>query len=281
MKNRIEAKNLSAQLQYRAAGNPPSTLPHTAISNAFPGLEMDFRNVWKLILVGIELHEASNFVVRVEKDAPPDVQRLADGFRLMSVEGVDVTAPVRGPKQDGGTEIVPLPDAFGDTRMALEWSNALAAVVHEFSGKQVGCVFESLSEPGQTVELTLTLRPFFDEDELDGERVRRAVISRELAPPGALTQSLCSPWQNDYRECACFYWAATRPDYVNVEARPDGTSAGNNWMQKDRDESTPKLYLVDDWLDLGLVSYSDLFRHWERSLRFVTGGEDEPPPSEK
>ena len=286
MSKSIEAKNLSAQLQYRAAGNPPSTLPHTAISNAFPGLEMDFRNVWKLILVGIELHESSNLVVAVEKGAPAGARELVKGggYRLVTVEGVEVTVPVMGPKQDGGTENVSLPDnTFGDERMPLEWSNALAEVVHRFSGKQVRCVFESLAEKKKkkTVELSLTVRPFFDEGEVEGERVRRAVISKELAPPGALTQSLCSPWQNDYRECACFYWAAPRPAYVHVEARPDGTSAGNNWMQKDRDENTPRLYLVDDWMDLNLVSYSDLFRHWERSLRFVTGGEDEPPPPEK
>ena len=44
-----------------------------------------------------------------------------------------------------------------------------------------------------------------------------AVISPELAEPGELTQGLCSPWQNDYRECSCYYWASARPDYVNVE----------------------------------------------------------------
>ena len=79
MNKSIEAKNLWAQLQYRAAGNPPSTLPDSAISNAYPGLEMDFRNVWKRILVGIELHESSNFVVAVDEDAPPEAQPLAGG----------------------------------------------------------------------------------------------------------------------------------------------------------------------------------------------------------
>jgi hypothetical protein len=42
-----------------------------------------------------------------------------------------------------------------------------------------------------------------------------AVISRALAEPGELTQGLCSPWQNDFRECSCYYWAASRPDYVD------------------------------------------------------------------
>jgi hypothetical protein len=273
----IEAKNLSAQLQYRASGNPPSTLPHTAISNAFPGLEMDFRNIWKRILVGIELHESSNFVVGVDKDAPPAAKNLANDYRLMSIEGVEFMVDVTGPLYPGGDN-VPLPDAFGDPQMPMEWSNALASIVQNYSGKSVICVFESLENSKNTVKIKLKVRKFFDETDIDGEKVKLPVIARDIAPPGQLTQSLCSPWQNDYRECACFYWAATRPDYVNVEARPDGTSTGSNWMQKDRTPNTPNIYIVDDWMDINLVSYSDLFRHWEESLRFIIGGKDEEPP---
>src|SRR3712207_8764033 len=47
------------------------------------------------------------------------------------------------------------------------------------------------------------------------------LIDESIAGPGELTQSLCSPWQNDYRECGCYYWAASRPDYVNVEPRSE------------------------------------------------------------
>ena len=54
----IEPRNLAAQLHYRAAGNPPSTLPESAISNCFPGLEFDFRNIWRRVFEGIEIHEA-------------------------------------------------------------------------------------------------------------------------------------------------------------------------------------------------------------------------------
>ncbi|HEX8737649.1 MAG TPA: hypothetical protein VF721_20120 [Pyrinomonadaceae bacterium] len=280
MNKSIKAKNLSAQLQYQAAGNPPSTLPHSAISNAFPGLEMDFRNIWKLILVGIELHESSNFVVAVLPEAPPAAEVLKDGYRLMRVEDVSFMVPVTGPKYAGGDN-VSLPDTtFGDPRMPLEWSNALASIVRNFSGQAVNCLFESLEDATKTVEIKLEVRKFFDEAEIDGETTKLAVIARDIAPPGQLTQSLCSPWQNDYRECACFYWAATRPDYVNVEARPDGTSAGNNWMQKDRTAETPRVYMVDDWMDPNLVNYTDLFRHWEKSLRFIIGGNDEEPPPE-
>jgi hypothetical protein len=281
MTNSIKAKNLTAQIQHRALGNPASTLPHSAISNAFPGLEMDFRNIWKRILVGIELHESSNFVVAVDKDAPLEALDLANGYRLMHIGDVHFMVPMMGPTYVGGPD-VSLPDTtFGDPLWPLEWSNALAEIVHKYSGEVVTCSFESLpgtEDPPAKLDVELRVRKLFDEVEIDGKKEKLGVIARDAAPPGQLTQSLCSPWQNDYRECACFYWAATRPDYVNVEARPDGTSTGNNWMEKDRTEDSPNVYIVDDWIDNSLVTYIDLFRHWETSLRFIIGNKDEEPP---
>src|SRR5262249_9636119 len=52
------AHNLTAQraqLAYRGRGNPPMSHPMSAISNCFPGLEFDFRNIWRRIFVGIVL----------------------------------------------------------------------------------------------------------------------------------------------------------------------------------------------------------------------------------
>src|SRR6266581_8873559 len=72
VKARLQAKNLTAQLslldqlRYRAGGNPPSTVADAAISNCFPGLEFDFRNIWRRIFDGIELHEATNLVVNAD-----------------------------------------------------------------------------------------------------------------------------------------------------------------------------------------------------------------------
>ena len=84
-------------------------------------------------------------------------------------------------------------------------------------------------------------------------------------------------WQNDSRECSCFYWAANRPDYVNVEPRADGSSAGNNWMQKNRTATSPKVYINDDWQDERLLSHLDLVSDWEQALRFIIDNNDEPP----
>ena len=261
-KAEIKPLNLTAQLEHRAKGNPPNSRPDTAVSNAFPGLEMDFRNVWKRILEGIILHESLNFVVDAER---AELMPLK-GMFVMKIAGVDLTAPVTGPDANG--IVGPLPDAYGNAGMALEWSNALADVIQKYTGKAVSCSFQSLDGKHQ-LDYELTVRPFFEPDS--------ALIARDIAEPGALTQSLCAPWQNDYRECACFYWAANCPDYVNVEPRADGSSSGQNWMQKNRTATTPRLYIADDWQDDRLLSHTDLVRDWERVLRFVIANEDEPP----
>jgi len=258
----IEADALHEQLSYRAAGNPPGTLPATAISNCFPGLEFDFRNVWKFIFKGIELHESDNLVVGTDPD--PKLEKLRF-HRLMKIrlgDGVQkLVIQIHGPNPAGNET------ALGPS--ALEWANALANVVRH-GGETVTCEFTKERAPNavnadaETITEELEVRRFFEPG--------TAVIARELVGPGQLTQSLCSPWQNDYRECACYYWAASRPDYVNVEPGADGTSAGDNWMQIRG--SGPKQYLPDEFSGPGLLTYEDMFRRWETVLRFEVGGSD-------
>ena len=250
----IEPSNLTAQLHHRAAGNPPSTLPDAAISNCFPGLEFDFRNLWRRIFEGIDLHEASGLVV----GAPSPLQRL-EGRYLIEVAGASMLAPVHGPT-DGEAD-AQLRSSF------LEWSNALADVLATSTGQRVPCVFFDTADNTQET-VALKVREVFARSAA-GERL--AVIDEELVQPGDLTQSLCSPWQNDYRECGCYYWAASRPDYVNRELTADGTSVGNNWMSRSRD---PKVYEADSAANPRQLNYDDLFRNWQGLLRFVVGGRD-------
>jgi hypothetical protein len=269
---RIEAKNLTAQLHYRAAGNPPGTLPNSAISNCYPGLEFDFRNVWKRIFAGLEMHEADNLVVRIED---PKYEGLLH-HRILRVDGDPLAVQVSGPQAPSGDPVVLASGSNPDAAAFMEWSNALARVLHAHAGKTVRCeVTKEVAmdpvlppkTPGDgTVFVDIELRRFFAPG--------TAVIDPEMAPPGELTQSLCSPWQNDYRECACYYWASSRPDYVNVEPTAAGISAGNNWMQKDRTPAAPRGYILDDRQDTRLVTYDELFQAWEKMLRFEVEGKD-------
>ena len=269
---RIEAKNLTAQLRYRAAGNPPGSLPDSAISNCFPGLEFDFRNVWKRIFVGIEMHEADNLVVGIEDPKYKDLLH----HRILRVDGDPLATQVSGPQSPNGDPLVLTSGSNPDAAAFMEWSNALARVLHEKAGQTVRCEITKAAslnpvlppaKPGKgTIFVDLEIRRFFEP--------QQAVINREMVQPGELTQSLCSPWQNDYRECACYYWASSRPDYVNVEPTTEGISAGNNWMQKNRTPETPREYILDDRQDTRLVTYDELFQKWEAMLRFEIEGKD-------
>jgi ferritin-like protein len=64
--------------------------------------------------------------------------------------------------------------------------------------------------------------------------------------PGELTQSLCSPWMHDFRDCACNYWASNHPDIAlgadegfaaegPAGADPDLAIRPLDWLRADRD----------------------------------------------
>ncbi len=275
--SKIAPRNLTAQLSYRGRGNPPVAHPSSAISNCFPGLEFDLRAIWRRIFVGIVLSENNNYVVDVED---PTLEHLR-GRRLLKIDGRPVAVVASGPVIPGQATETLTSEANPDAVAFLEWSNTVA-LIFDKQGQQVACEFtEDAAEkevlPGnpdvKTKTVSLEVRHIFERTEFGGTQEKLAVLAEPLAQPGELGQGLCSPWQNDYRECACYYWAASRPDYVNVVAADDGTSRGDNWMQRERTGT----YLPDN-LDRRLtLTYDDLFEKWEKVLTFVIRGVQEKP----
>jgi hypothetical protein len=273
----LTPRNKSAQLLFPARGNPASSRVDVAVGNCVPGLEMDFRAVWRRLFTGIVLREYDNLVVEVDPDVEdPEIKKLV-GHRLLMAAGFKMMTTMVGPSPADPAAAVVLSTENNPHGLApLEWSNALAHLLHFHKpGAEIECVFTAkpswyLQHPYEEDKaksyrhVTLKLRPFWEKD--------TAVISRDLVKPGELTQGLCSPWQNDYRECSCYYWASARPDYVNVEPGPDGTSKGDNWLQKERAGH----YVPDDYQDERLILYDDLFHKWEHWLRFQIQGRDVP-----
>lgn len=255
-----------AQLLHRATGNPSNTLPSSAISNCFPGLEFDFKAFWRRAFVGIVLQEWDNYVVDTEDDSFANLKR----HRLLKVDGRNILTKVMGPQIPGGdSNLLGTHDNPNGT-LAMEWSNALTFVMRR-QGHTVKCHFTAEpmdSMPAipdaktEMLEVDLRVRRMFDADSV--------APAEDLLQPGELTQGLCSPWQHDYRECACYYWPASRPDYVNVEPTPEGLSRGDTWVSKVRVGE----YVLDDRKDGRLVSYDDLFEDWEKWLRFEIEGRD-------
>ena len=274
----LSPRNISAQLHYEGAGNPASVGPAASVGNCIPGLELDFRAVWRRLFEGIVLREYDNLVVDVDPALRDKRKRELKYHRLLRVAGVPVVTQMRGPSAEhleAPYEKSPLITTEKNPHAVapLEWSNALAHVLRKYQGKKVRCDFtreESRrqqqpwrDDPASYVSFDFFVRPFFEDD--------TAVISRALADAGELTQGLCSPWQNDYRECSCYYWASARPDFVNVEQKEDGSSIGDNWLQKKR----TKDYVPDDYADELLILFQDILSpDWEQWFRFQVGGRD-------
>ncbi|WP_375575171.1 LodA/GoxA family CTQ-dependent oxidase [Paracidovorax oryzae] len=287
----IAADNLTAQLHYRGSGNPASALPRSAISNCFPGLEFDFRNLWRRAFEGIVLVENNNLVVGIESEDCADLlgRRLLTIKDPVSHEVLPTGVPTNGPVYPSSDSTAPqapsqpLKTAANPNGVSfMEWSNSFARIMAH-QGELIECVFSAYStttpaldgtevfpdteDPysGQairTITRSLRLRRFF--------RPGTAEVAAGVLQPGELTQGLCAPWQNDYRECACYYWAASRPDYVNVEAGADGLSHGDMWFTKKRTGT----YIPDNRVDSRLWSYDDLFIAWQQHLRFIIRGKD-------
>ena len=281
----LTARNRTAQLHFEAKGNPVSSRPVTSVANCCPGLEMDFRAAWRRLFRGVTLREYDNLVtdcaltaaeIRAAcvpgQKAPPPKDLV--GHRLIKVSVDDkvkavFTAEITGPAPSSPADQILMTTTSNPYGLApLEWSNALAPILAEYQGREVVCHFSLekseayLPLDAPTVQLRLPVEHFFADD--------TAVIAEALADAGELTQGLCSPWQNDYRECSCYYWASARPDFVNVEPGRDGLARGDNWLQKTRTGS----YVPDDYSDTRLILYDDLFSDWERLLRFQIGGRD-------
>ena len=196
-----------------------------------------------------------------------------------------MTTPIKGPASSDMDGEISLTTQFNPFGLASkEWSNALAHILSTHQGKKVLCDFTKRIARRPKGHAAAHHRP--THSQLRHNRVRSPKVLRRrhsryseaLAGPGELTQGLCSPWQNDYRECSCYYWASSRPDYINVEPAGNGLSKGDNWFQMKRTGD----YVPDDYVDSRLVLYDELFLDWERWLRFQVGGKDfEEGPARK
>lgn len=119
------------------------------------------------------------------------------------------------------------------------------------------------------------------------------VIELQTAEPGALTRSLCSPWQWDFADCGCYYWAASRPDIVTV-THTDGRMQRVNYLRTRAEEenavvgddpSAGNALTWAEWMDpTKIMSQQHFLLDWEGlplviDDREATHFEVDPPPS--
>jgi hypothetical protein len=104
-------------------------------------------------------------------------------------------------------------------------------------------------------------------------------------PPGELTQSMCNPWQHDFRDCACYYWASNHPDVVlgegggksDADGDPSGPTLAVTWLDWLRRDRSPagsvgapasRAAAREAQLD-----HFEINRRWQE-LSFVIGGRE-------
>lgn len=264
----IKANDLTAQLHYRGEGNPYSVLARAAISNCFPGLEFDFRNLWRHTFKDVTMSENDNYVLDDKTGFN------LKGRRLVAVNGNPTMVKGEGPVFPGGDNVHLTTDQNPAGAAFMEWSNLIASFklvpgqtaqvqfTRDVATLPVLVSKADLTDKVKYPEFTLTVNSYLTPD--------TAALNPDIVVPGELTHGLCAPWQNDYRECACYYWAASRPDYVNVVPGENGLSKGDMWLAKRRTGT----YIPDNRTDSRLFSYDDLFANWQGELNFIIEGKD-------
>ncbi|MBV8506926.1 MAG: hypothetical protein JOZ11_14100 [Alphaproteobacteria bacterium] len=113
---------------------------------------------------------------------------------------------------------------------------------------------------------------------LSGRRTRYLDETGALArifQPGELTQSLCSPWTHDFRDCACFYWASNHPDIalpplpadVPVDTA-DMFNKETSWERRNRSVPQPPVATARGARDVAEMEHHQINRDWQQ-LNFV------------
>ena len=234
MSQKIFPRNLTAQAAYQVEGNPVTTRLEDGVGNCYPGLEFDHRNLDRRFFPGLVFE----FVAQGDSNTP----RV--GARLVRLETRDSDlTPDADATDDDIKAAKKLRAELGRESAALSKGDWFIDTIQQdgvkiflggpgggkspVDGMVVWRLVRSL-EPG-VVKITLVRR---EKSTVKKPRTVSLVgwrrkfldattgVIKTVYQPGELTQSLCSPWQHDFRDCACDYWASNHPDIVLAQDPP-------------------------------------------------------------
>ena len=197
----------------RVAGNPVSTRLESGVGNCFPGLEADLRNLERRFFPFLEVDIQDTAIDVVSVDLRGVQDAIARGTLPAAAAAVyrQIDAGLsRGRK----CTVVTLKGTFGPLG---EKTLTIASLSPPSSGanRLPPDAWTAIRLLTEGTEVQLTLKQGNTKQTLVGQRARYLDDDGALAAmflPGELTQSLCSPWTHDFRDCSCFYWASNHPD---------------------------------------------------------------------
>ncbi len=268
-------------------GNAVSTRLESGVGNCFPGLECDLRNLERRFfpfleidvqqtatslaeVVAVDLAGVQNAVKtrQLTKEMEAIYQEIARTISQSGsawvIERITGTFGPLGPLVLGATDLGP-PGSGPNRRPPDAWT-----------------AIRLLTEG---TEVQLVLRRQNQRRTVVGKRARYLDDNGALASmflPGELTQSLCSPWTHDFRDCGCFYWASNHPDI----AKPPLPSPIPNvpevnsevpWERADRGLRTLPAPATSE--SPAELSHYEINSQWQ-TLNFVLDGRETVTPYE-
>jgi hypothetical protein len=274
---KIFPRNLTARAQFQVVGNPIVTRAEDAVANCFPGLELDIRNLDRRFFPGLVFnfvepagdskrgtqYGAKLAYIDVLED--PDLRLDLEETQYRFYEVMEITpkyakelyAELAATGKNPVTGKYTAATSLATGNWYLDWIEQGGKKISTRSGKDdltgltVWRLIRGL-EPGLvSIGLKRRDKPYAKSAlVLHGWRrlytdPRTGVISGAYQP-GELMQGLCSPWQHDFRDCYCHYWASNRSDlvfgdlYPGEPVLPDGEAVDSllnlrlDWMRADR-----------------------------------------------
>ncbi|HEV2866583.1 MAG TPA: hypothetical protein VGX37_08705, partial [Allosphingosinicella sp.] len=228
-----------------AAGNPSATLLESGVGNCFPGLECDIRNLERRFFPFLVV-DTDFGSLRVTEVASAAVAAAAAAAELSAADAALYNAIAADLAAGGEWQIIGLAGDFGPL-------GVLDFALTDLGGGSTGAgrlpadawTAVRLLKEGAIVTLQLA-GPGGRTESLAAPRMRYLDGNGALArmfEVGELTQSLCSPWTHDFRDCGCYYWATNHPD-IALPARTgatgvDETDLATVWLRADRNASPP------------------------------------------
>jgi ferritin-like protein len=246
---KVFPRNLTARASVQVIGNPVTTRLESGVGNCFPGLEFDHRNLDRRFFPGLVLEFTANGIRFLEVDLSDPAlaeetnlkQTLAGDIGEQLKQGVWFVEKItqRGKTIEMPKQGQPLDVAMASWRLVrcLE-PGTLAVQLRRRQRRD-----EGQAESGPDIKLTAKRRTYVDP--------QTGVINGAYRA-GELTQSLCSPWMHDFRDCACYYWASNHPDIVLSEDPPGEPTLPSgaptdpvlaltpiDWLRRDRKKTDP------------------------------------------
>ena len=263
-------------------GNPVMTRLESGIGNCFPGLECDLRNLERRFFPFLEIEinfSVAQGIMQVAAVDLPGVEAAAGNGGLPAADAANYRTIAQDLRNGAGWVVSNIAGDFGPFKQQSFNPDDLTGT--SFGNQRLPpepwAAVRTLVE-GAPVTLTLVRRPAPGTITLTANRARYLDDTGALArmfQPGELTQSLCSPWTHDFRDCACFYWASNHPDIALPPLPAPPPAAGDPrwelataWERADRSVATPPVATQTGSQSVPEIAHHAINRDWQL-LNFV------------